>query len=66
MVNCAPQVNLNAHYSTKEAAALLGIHRNSLRTYSDNGLIKFGRRKLGRKDKFFLGKDIVKFWKTYM
>lgn len=61
-----PNVSPRGHYNMKQTADILGIHRNSLRSYNKNGLIKSGNRKIGRKDKFFLGSEIIRFWKMYM
>ena len=35
MTNCEPDCKPTSRYSANEAAALLGIHRNSLRKYTD-------------------------------
>lgn len=52
-----------ARYSIKETCNLLGIHRNSLLNYTNNGLIKCGFNK-NTMHKFYLGMDIVKFWNS--
>ena len=60
-----PQVSLSGRYPAGEAAQLLGIHRNTLKKYTDAGAIKCGfRRESGRK--FYAGSEILRFWEAYM
>lgn len=65
-ISIEPNVCLTARYTMNQTAEILGIHRNTLRRYSDRGLIKHGNRKIGRKNKFFLGREILRFWRIYM
>lgn len=57
-----PKVNMAGRYSVTETSAVLGIHRNSLRKYTEQGLIKCGFRKPTAR-KFYLGSEILKFWR---
>lgn len=58
-----PNVNESGRYSVTQASQALGIHRNTLRGYTDAGLIKCGfRRESGRK--FYEGREIIRFWKA--
>ena len=60
-----PQVAVEGRYSICQAAAALGIHRNTLLKYTEAGLIKCGfRRESARK--FYLGSEIVRFWKAQL
>lgn len=60
-----PKVNKEGRYSVTETCKLLGIHRNSLRKYTELGLIKCDLRKqTGRK--FYLGHEIIRFWRTLL
>lgn len=60
-----PNVNVTGRYSVMETSAALGIHRNSLRKYTELGLIKCGfRRHTARK--FYLGSEILKFWRAQL
>ena len=61
-----PTVSPTGRYSTMETCRALGIHRDTLRTYTETKqLIKFGMRKLGnRYVKFYLGSEILRFWKS--
>lgn len=60
-----PNVNVAGRYSVTETSAVLGIHRNSLRKYTEQGLIKCGfRRQTARK--FYLGSEILKFWRAQL
>lgn len=61
MVTEQPQVHPNSRYTVTETCKLLGIHRNSLRKYTDEGRIKSGVRKSTAK-KFYLGSEIINFW----
>ena len=45
-----------------ETATLLGIHRNTLRTYTDKGYIKCRYRKRTLA-KFYLGEEVLRFWR---
>ncbi|MCH5346224.1 MAG: helix-turn-helix domain-containing protein [Muribaculaceae bacterium] len=61
MVTEMPKVQPHSRYNVTQTCRLLGIHRNSLRKYSETGRIKFGVRKsTGRR--FYQGNDIIKFW----
>ena len=63
MVNICPDVPENGRYSATETAALLGIHRDTLRRHSEAGLIKFGLRRSSMR-KFYLGREINRYWKA--
>lgn len=58
-----PIVSANGRYSINETCEKLGIHRKTLRSYTDRNLIKCGFRK-GTMRKFYLGSEILKFWKA--
>lgn len=60
-----PKVADTGRYSVTETCAALGIHRNSLRKYTDQGLIKCGFRKATCR-KFYAGREILKFWRAQM
>ncbi|MFR9498023.1 MAG: DNA-binding protein [Rikenellaceae bacterium] len=60
-----PMVAESGRYSVMQTAAALGIHRNSLRKYTDVGLIKCGFRKETAR-KFYTGKEILKFWRLQL
>ena len=65
MVNEEPQVSPTSRYSIQEAAAILGIHRNTLRRLTNIGPtgIKCQHRKSNGR-KFYTGLEIVKFWRA--
>jgi predicted site-specific integrase-resolvase len=46
-----------------QASQALGIHRNTLQKYTDCGFIKCGFRK-SSKQKFYLGSEIMRFWRA--
>lgn len=58
-----PRVALDGRYTVSQTCLALGIHRNTLQRYTERGLIKCGlRRETARK--FYLGRDIIKFWRA--
>lgn len=60
-----PKVNEGGRYSVMQACEALGIHRNTLRNYTEQGLIKCGfRRETGRK--FYAGREIIRFWRAQL
>lgn len=62
MITCEePKVTLSGRYTTVEASKRLGIHRNTLRSYTEKGLIKCVKLKR----KVYYGRDILKFWRNY-
>ncbi|MBF1393919.1 MAG: helix-turn-helix domain-containing protein [Prevotella histicola] len=61
MVTEQPSVKPTGRYSVNDTCKLLGIHRNTLLNHTKAGHIQAMRRK-ATKSKFFLGKDITKFW----
>lgn len=67
MVNEQPNVSPTARFSIGEAAAILGIHRNTLRRYTNTGALGINchyRKCNGRK--YYTGLDIIKFWRASM
>lgn len=63
MTSEEPKVSPLGRYSCTEASKALGIHRNTLRRYSEEGFIKFGIHSITRR-KFFMGSEILKLWKS--
>lgn len=61
MVTEMPVVSPTSRYTITETCNLLGIHRNSLRKYTDTGRIKCGTR-IGTAKRFYLGSEIIRFW----
>lgn len=60
-----PKVEASGRYSVAQASEVLGIHRNTLRNYTEQGLIKCGFRKQTAR-KFYLGSEILKFWRAQL
>lgn len=60
-----PIVNINGRYSVSETCQVLNIHRNTLRNYTEQGMIKCGFRRTSCR-KFYEGKEILKLWKATM
>lgn len=63
LASTPPAVRLDGRYSIGETCEHLGIHRHTLRKYTDLGVIKSRMRKDGQK-RFYLGREILKFWNT--
>lgn len=63
MVSNYPNLPENARFSIRETSELLGIHRDTLRKYSDEGIIKYGVRRTNMR-KFYLGSEINRCWKA--
>lgn len=55
-----PNVTRTSRYTVNETAKLLGVHRNTVRSYCNKGIIKFTFR-IGRK-KLIMGHEIIRFW----
>jgi len=64
MVETEPRVALNGKYGIGKAASILGIHRNTLRSYTKDGKIKCGLHRNNDRI-FYFGHEILKFWRTF-
>ena len=64
MTTSVPKVLPDDRYGVVESAKILGIHRNTLRAYTNEGLIKCGHRTKTRK-RFYTGSELIRFWKSY-
>lgn len=62
MTSTKPNVVLDAKYSVAETAKLLGVHRNTIRNLADSNQLAFGIRKHNTRQKFFWGREILRFW----
>ena len=62
MTNTQPKVVLDAKYSVSETAKLLGVHRNTIRNLAEAKQLAFGIRKHNTRQKFFWGREILRFW----
>lgn len=63
MTATEPMVSDQGRYTSTQACAVLGIHRNTLRRYWQQGKIKATFRKAdGRK--LFSGTEIKKLWRV--
>lgn len=60
-----PSVCATGRYSPKETCEALGIHRHTLSRYTEQGYIKCGFRRASMR-KFYLGSEIVRFWKSQL
>lgn len=65
MTAAEPRVELNGRYSVSEAAALLGLHRNTVTRLAERRILKGGRhRHNGRR--FFTGRELLMFWQAQL
>lgn len=62
MTSILPDIPDAGRYSVKEAADLLGIHQDTLYTYCNSGVVKFGIRKANNR-RFITGAEIKRVWK---
>jgi predicted site-specific integrase-resolvase len=60
-----PKVNDSGRYSVSETCNVLGIHRNTLSSYTNSGIIKCGFRRMNGR-KFYSGNEILKFWRAQL
>ncbi|WP_106827692.1 helix-turn-helix domain-containing protein [Parabacteroides pacaensis] len=58
-----PNVAATNRYSVMQACEILGVHRNTLRNYTNQGLIKCGYRKTTAR-KFYTGAELLRFWRA--
>ncbi len=65
MTTECPAVVQNGRYSVTEAAKALGCTRQTINAKVRDGILRCGyRRTNGRK--FFLGSEIIRYWKSEM
>ncbi|MCM1490724.1 MAG: helix-turn-helix domain-containing protein [Muribaculum sp.] len=55
-----PEIKRSSRYTVGQAAKVLGVHRNTLCGYCNQGLIKFTFR-VGKK-KLIMGHELIRFW----
>lgn len=65
MVTEQPVVIQSSRYTVMQTCKILGIHRNTLRRYTESGAIQLGIRKSTTK-KFYLGSEILRFWQSHL
>lgn len=65
MTATEPKVSMSGRYSVTEASRHLGVHRNTLRSWTEQGIIRCGFRKITAR-KFYLGSEIIRVWKSTM
>ena len=58
-----PNISPTARYTISETCELLGIHRNTLRSYVNAGYIKTIQKVNGKR---FKGSEILRFWNTFV
>lgn len=63
MTAIQPDIAPRGRYGASAAAALLGIHRNTLYKYARAGLISKHEGRYGRS--YYLGADLIKLWRVF-
>lgn len=64
MTGIEPVLPPTRRYTIKETCEILDIHRNTLGRKTKEGEIRVNYRKAGSKVRpFYLGKDIMRFWR---
>lgn len=63
MVTEEPKVALDGLYNVTQTCKALGIHKNTLRKYTDAGLIPVSLRR-GTMTKVYKGRHIRRFWQA--
>lgn len=58
-----PSVTPTAKYTIAQTCTLLGIHRNTLRSYVNAGYIKAIQKAHGLR---FKGTEIIRFWNSFV
>lgn len=65
MTGIEPVLPPTQRYTIKETCGILGIHRNTLHRKTMEGEIKGVFRQSGKTVKtYYLGKDIMRFWRV--
>ena len=65
MVNQEPNVTKTGRYSISETCKLLGIHRHTLRSYTNRGCIHCAFRRSTTR-KYYSGNEILRFWRAQL
>ena len=64
MVNEEPKVSDFGRYSIEETSKFLGIHRHTLRRWTEAGKIRCGYRRATMR-KFYEGREIKRIWRAH-
>ena len=65
MVTEIPACSDSAKFNSTQAAQILGIHRNTLRTHTKMGWIRFSLcRRTGRV--YYTGRDVKRYWREVL
>jgi len=64
MTNTIPEVNPNARMELREAAEALGVDKSTIQRWTDDGRLKLGGIKQANNRKYWLGSELIRFWKS--
>ncbi len=65
MLATEPRVSENGRYSLREACELLGVHKTTMIRWVKEGKIRYGIRRSNYR-KFYLGRELVRFWRAQL
>lgn len=63
MIETEPKVTPEGLYSVTQTAIILGVNRQTIRRYANNGDLKFEIRKATLR-KVIKGSEILRFWRS--
>lgn len=65
MISEEPKVSNNGRYTINQTCAILCICRDSLRKYTQLGLIRCGYRNTNNRP-YYVGSEILRFWHEHL
>ena len=60
-----PQIKVTSRNNISETYNILGVHRHTLRRYTNKGKIRCGYHRVNGR-KFYLGSEILRFWRSQL
>lgn len=62
MITTRPDIVPGGRYSQADAARALGVHRNTIRRWTYDGVLKMRMRRAPSTRPFYLGSDLLALW----
>lgn len=63
MIRTPPDIPPTARLELREAAEALQVDKSTIQRWTNNGKLKYGIKKSNNR-KYWLGSDLIKFWKS--
>jgi predicted site-specific integrase-resolvase len=63
MTKTIEHIEPSARYELREAADALSVDKSTIQRWSHDGLLRFGIKKSNNR-KFWLGSELIRFWKA--